>query len=106
MHTDSITTKDRNFASAIVRHLCAKTCTFTVTSDAAPGATCLISPFILHRTKAADKFLEYNYWLSRNKIKDNAEITIRLFADISGQARKVIEMATATERVQKLLTEK
>lgn len=98
MYTESMTNTDRNFISAVVRSLCKKTCTFTVrvgNSD----VLCLISPFMLYQETPKARYQEYNFWVSKNKIPANAELTIYLQADISGQAHKVLELARSTATI-------
>lgn len=98
MYTETMTNTDRNFMSAVVRSLCKKTCTFTVRADGT-DKVCLISPFMLYQETPKARYQEYNFWVSKNKIPANAEITIYLHADISGQAHKVLELARSTATI-------
>lgn len=93
-----MTNTDRNFMSAVVRSLCKKTCTFTV-RVANTDKVCLISPFMLYQETPKARYQEYTFWVTRNKIPANAEITIYLHADISGQAHKVLELARSTATI-------
>lgn len=104
MYSDQITTKDRNFASAIVRSLCGKTCTFSVNGTAMDEQkACIIHPFMLYQSKANDKYLYYQRWLMAAKIPTGESITIRVHADASGQAHKVITLAEATQKLDQTL---
>ena len=98
MHIESITSKDRNFVSAVVRNLCSKTCTFTVKAEGL-DKTLLISPFMLYQEKPKERYQEYGFWVSKNRIPADAEITIYLHADLSGQAHKVLELARTTATI-------
>lgn len=98
MYTETLTNKDRNFMSAVVRSMCKKTCTFSVRAEGT-DKVCLISPFMLYQETPKARYQEYNFWVSKNKIPSDAELTIYLHADISGQAHKVLELARSTATI-------
>lgn len=94
----AITNKDRNFMSAVVRSLCKKACTFAVSAENT-DKDLLINPFMLYQETPKARYQEYNLWVSKNRIPTDAEITIYLYADISGQAHKVLELACSTATI-------
>lgn len=93
MDQNTLTTTDKAFTTAIVRQLCSKNCTFTVTAS---NAVCVIHPFT-QGGKPAERFKEYNYWLIRSKQPDRATFIIQIHDDISGQAHKVLRLAKVTQ---------